>query len=244
VFRRRARRPASFADADADLLGVLGDLEGAVNYTAWILDEFGPLLRGEILEVGAGQGTYTQRLATRGPVTAVEPSAAQCDLLSARLGPDDRVTVICGDLTALDGHTEMFDTAVLTNVLEHIADDGQALDQLYRLLRPGGALCVWVPAFEFLYGPFDREIGHHRRYRKQALRRLAESHGFEVTQVTYANLPGWMAWLLIVRLLRRRPTAGSLASTYDTRVVPTVRRIESRRRPPFGQSILLTAIKR
>ncbi len=242
MFRRsRPRRPASFDEADAGLLDVLGDLEGAVNYTTWILDEFAPCLGGKILEVGAGQGTYTQRLAAYGPVTALEPSAAQCDVLRHRLTQHDPVTVVCGDLSALDGQSEVFDAVVLTNVLEHIADDHEALEQLHRLLRPGGRLCIWVPAFELLYGPFDRDIGHHRRYRKQPLRRLVETHGFEVTQVTYANLPGWMAWLMIVRLLKRRPTAGRLATTYDQHVIPTVRRIESRIRPPFGQSILLTA---
>jgi SAM-dependent methyltransferase len=235
------RRPAAFAEADAGLLAVLGDLEGAVNYTEWILDSFGDALRHPLIEVGAGQGTYTARLAENGPVTALEPSEAQSEVLRDRVGDRAGIDVVCGGLESVEHANDAYASAVLINVLEHIEDDDDALRRLFALLSPGGALCLWVPAFEFLYGPFDNEIGHYRRYRLRDLRAKVERHGFHVERARYANLPGWFAWLLIVRLLRRRPTAGALAEIYDRRLVPLIRRVERVVRPPFGQSVLLVA---
>lgn len=236
------RRPASFEQADAGLTEVLADLEGAEQYTDWIISLFAPHLRGRILEVGAGQGTYSARLATFGEVVAVEPSTAQCDVLRQRLDGVAATSVINGDLSAVPT-TTTFDAIVMINVLEHIPDDRDALRQCAELLSPGGRLLVWVPAFEALYGRFDHEIGHHRRYRRRPLDALVTGSGLRVDTLRHANLPGFFAWWLIVRVLRRRPTSGGLAHFYDRRLVPLIRRIEARVTPPFGQSLVLIARK-
>jgi hypothetical protein len=132
----------------------------------------------------------------------------------------------------------------MINVLEHIEDDVAALQRCAELLNPGGTMCIWVPAYELLYSRFDHEIGHFRRYRKQELVDRMRSAGFEVTTAHYANLPGFFAWLLIVRLVGRRPTSGRLATVYDRHFVPLIRRVESRLRPPFGQSLFAVGVRR
>jgi SAM-dependent methyltransferase len=244
-FRRRPvqpRTPASFDDADAGLLDVLAELEGTENYTNWVLSLCSPHLAGAILEVGAGQGTYTEQLSEHGKVTALEPSNAQADRLRRRLGGSATICVVHGDLSAIDPGTR-FDSVVLINVLEHIPDDVDALSAIAARLNPGGRLILWVPAFECLYGPFDRQIGHYRRYRRRQLIRRVEASGLRVTTSHYCNLPGFFAWALVVRLLKQRPTSGRLANVYDRAVVPAVRRVEGVVRPPFGQSVFLVAIK-
>jgi SAM-dependent methyltransferase len=236
------RRPASFEQADAGLTGVLADLEGAEQYTDWIISLFAPHLRGRILEVGAGQGTYSARLAAFGEVVAVEPSTAQCDVLGERLAGVAGTTVINGDLADVPA-APTFDAIVMINVLEHIPDDADAVRRCADLLSPGGHLLVWVPAFEALYGRFDHEIGHYRRYRRRPLHTLITSSNLRVDTLRHANLPGFFAWWLVVRVLRRRPTSGGLAGFYDRRLVPLIRRVEGRVTPPFGQSLLLIASK-
>jgi SAM-dependent methyltransferase len=236
------RRPATFEQADAGLTSVLADLEGAEQYTDWIISLFAPHLRGRILEVGAGQGTYSARLAAFGDVVAVEPSTAQCDVLRERLAGVAGTSVINGDLAAVPS-APTFDSIVMINVLEHIPDDHDALRRCAELLSPGGHLLVWVPAFEALYGRFDHEIGHYRRYRRRPLRTLVTQSGLQIDTLRHANLPGFFAWWLIVRVLHRRPTSGGLAGFYDRRLVPLIRRVEQRVTPPFGQSLLLVARK-
>jgi hypothetical protein len=129
-------------------------------------------------------------------------------------------------------------------VLEHIENDHAALDQLHEQLADDGRLCLWVPAFDLLYSDFDHELGHHRRYRKGELEKLVTEHGFDVLDARYTNFPGWFSWLLLVKLLRKRPTNPKLVATFDRLIVPPVAAIERRIRPPFGQSIFLAARRR
>ncbi|MFM7045993.1 MAG: class I SAM-dependent methyltransferase [Ilumatobacteraceae bacterium] len=238
--RTRRLVPAGFDDADRDLVDVLASLEGAVNYASWLAALIGPHARGRILEIGAGSGTITERLIPFGAVTALEPSAALAGSLRERLG--GQVAVVEGTLEQLGGH-ERFDTAVMVNVLEHLPDDADALRRLFGHLADEGRLVLWVPAFEALYGRFDQMIGHHRRYRRAELVDVCRNAGFDVIDCRYANLPGFFAWWLIVRVLRRVPTAGGLSTLYDRLAVPVIRRVERRLRMPFGQSLLLVAAR-
>jgi SAM-dependent methyltransferase len=238
--QRAARTPAEFDAADDSLRQVLADLEQSKHYTSWICDLIAPHISGRILEVGAGRGTYSPFFAERGHLTALEPSAAHCDALRERLAEYANSVVVNAPLegTAAPGS---YDTIVLINVLEHLPDDHRALGELYEALAPGGKMVLWVPAFEALYGSFDHRIGHFRRYRKRELLDLVHTVGFQQVTARYANLPGFFAWWVVVKVLRRTPTAGRLARIYDRFVVPVVRRVERIVRPPFGQSLLVVA---
>jgi SAM-dependent methyltransferase len=221
------RNPASFDEADEGLVAALQDLEQAENYSAWILELVSPHVSGRILEVGAGRGTYSTHFAERGKLTALEPSEAQSAALREQL-----------DGAVAPGS---YDTVILLNVLEHIPDDRQALHDIHNALAPGGKLILWVPAFEALYGDFDRRIGHYRRYRRDDLAATVRKVGFQTVNARYTNLPGFFAWWLVVRVLGKTPTVGRLTVVYDRVVVPVVRRVERRIRPPFGQSVMVVA---
>lgn len=237
---RLQRTPAAFEAADQGLLDVLENLERAKNYSAWILELIGPHISGRILEVGAGRGTYSGYFAEHGHLTALEPSEAHSVVLRERLKDHPSAAVITA---RLDGTLApgSYDTVVLLNVLEHIADDHQALGDIYESLAPGGKLVLWVPAFEALYSKFDHRIGHYRRYRKRELLALVHKVGFQTVTARYVNMPGFFAWWLFVRVLRRSPTSPHLASINDRYVVPVTRRFERIVRPPVGQSLLVVA---
>jgi SAM-dependent methyltransferase len=234
------RSPATFDAADQGLLDVLQDLENSKNYSAWILELIGPHVNGRILEVGAGRGTYSTYFADHGHLTALEPSKAHSTALRERLKDYPNVVVITAQLdgTAAPGS---YDTVVLLNVLEHIPDDHRALGDIYESLAPGGKMVLWVPAFESLYGKFDQRIGHYRRYRRNELLALVHKVGFQKVTAKYTNMPGFVAWWLIVRVLGRAPTAGGLAAIHDRFFVPVIRRVERFVKPPIGQSLLVVA---
>ncbi len=237
---RRERTAEAFAAADANLRGVLEDLEQSKKYSAWILDLIAPHVRGRILEVGAGRGTYSRYFAEHGHLTALEPSAANCAALRERLRGLSNAVVVNAQL---DGSAApgSYDTVVLLNVLEHIPDDHRALGDIYESLAPGGKMVLWVPAFEALYGTFDQRIGHYRRYRRNQLLGLVHNVGFQQVTARYANLPGFFAWWVVVRVLGRTPTGGHLASIYDRFFIPVIRRVERIVPPPIGQSLLVVA---
>ena len=127
---------------------------------------------------------------------------------------------------------------VASNVVEHIEDDVLALKGTHELLRPGGYVVVFVPAFNFALGKFDRIVGHFRRYTKKSIRQAYEAAGLEVVEVKYVNMPGLLTWFLAVKLLRMTPSDGILVKVFDRVITPVARKWETKRRVPFGQSVL------
>jgi len=224
---------------DQTLSSSLESLDNALNYRNWIFDLCAPHLGNSLLEIGAGHGTFTESFAELVTVCAVEPGADSGATLTQRFAGDENVEVVVGvadDVTATG-----FDAAVMVNVFEHIDDEVGTLETVKQRLQPDGRLILWVPAFMLLYSPFDRALGHHRRYRLRPLVELIEANGFEVIERRYANLPGWFSWLLLVRILRQEPTNQTMVQLFDRFIVPVVRWIETRVRVPFGQSIFLVA---
>jgi 2-polyprenyl-3-methyl-5-hydroxy-6-metoxy-1,4-benzoquinol methylase len=230
--------PVDSEESDAELASVLDSLGDADNYADWIYDLCEPHLGTEVLEIGAGHGELTQRLVPGRFVTATELSKRCVEELHAQYDGMANVEIRHAEIDAL-GRDRRYDSIVLVNVLEHIADDLAALRDLRALLKPGGRVIVFAPAFDGLYSDFDRKIGHHRRYRRSQLVTVADRAGFQLVESRYVNSLGAFAWWLFARRLRQTPTQGWSVKLYDRTVVPVLRRAETRRIPRFGQSVLL-----
>jgi glycosyltransferase involved in cell wall biosynthesis len=227
--------PAEFDDADDELADVLHSLEDAKNYTDWIYSLVEPHLGNEVLEIGAGHGELTDRLQRGRVVTATDLSTRSVDRLRTRFAQRPNVDIRLVDIAATTGR--LYDSVVLVNVLEHIDDDANALEKLRASLRPGGRVCVFVPAFEGLYSNFDQRIGHRRRYRQSQLVSVLDRAGFGIADARYINTVGAVAWWVVARQLGQVPTQHWSVSVYDRFVVPSLRKIESGRYPRFGQSL-------
>ena len=217
---------------------VLEALEGARNYNAWIASLVAPYLRDDPLEIGSGTGTYAQLWLDSGTarLTVSETEPALVDSLRERFADDARVSVRSLDLLAAP--PAQHSAVVALNVLEHIADDVAGLRAAAHLVRPGGAVVVFVPAFPFAMSRFDRAIGHYRRYTMKSARGALSAAGLVVQDVRYVNAPGLVAWTIGMRLLRMTPGEGVVLRSWDRAVVPVARRLEERWQPPFGQSVL------
>jgi 2-polyprenyl-3-methyl-5-hydroxy-6-metoxy-1,4-benzoquinol methylase len=219
-----------------------GALDKAVNYRAAVLGEFLEPLRGRVLEMGAGIGQFTPALLglpAVEEVVSIEPESRFCQTFRQH---HPRLRLIEGTLDSLGDDFE-WDAVVCINVLEHIRDDEAELAKCRRrLLRRRGHLCLFVPARQEIYGPLDRDFGHHRRYAKPELRRKLEQAGFEIVQLHYFNWIGYFAWWFSFRLLkRRRFNVGSIV-LFDRVIFPVVHGLERNLlRPPFGQSLVAIA---
>src|SRR5437870_3612852 len=113
----------------------------AARCNAWLLDRARPFLGARVLEVGAGIGTFTERLAQGREVVALEPDPALASHLRRNAPSAEVVQGEAGDAPAC-----LFDSIVCFNVLEHIADDRAALAAFSQRLRPGGHLLLLVPS--------------------------------------------------------------------------------------------------
>ncbi len=169
-------------------------------------------------------------------MTVSELDPAALDRLRGRFAGEPRVGVETIDLEQAPRREHS--AFVALNVLEHIADDRRALRGAASLVRPGGRVIVFVPAFPFAAGRFDRAIGHHRRYTKSTLTAAYEEAGLTMETIRYVNAPGLPAWFVSVRLLGSEPRDGVLLRLWDRGVIPVAKRVERFRPPPFGQSVL------
>jgi SAM-dependent methyltransferase len=225
--------------AEPDLqLRVLEALESARRYNRWIADLTLPFLGDDPVEIGSGIGVSAGLWLESGlpAITTTELDPDSLRRLHDRFDDDARVRVTTMDLEAApDGDHS---AVVALNVLEHIDDDSGALRGAARLVRPGGLIVIFVPAFSFAAGRFDRLIGHHRRYTIGTISRAFAEAELELESVRYVNAPGLVAWFLGVRVLGLVPRDGLLLRAWDRLVIPVARKLENRRTPPFGQSVL------
>jgi SAM-dependent methyltransferase len=140
----------------------------------------------ELLNVGAGQGTFSQLLDARGfEVTSVDPSPEAVELLRARVTG----TVLAAAAEALPFADASFDGAVLGEVLEHVEDDLAGLREVARVVRPGGVVAISVPANPDRFGSSDVWAGHFRRYTRAALLELCAGAGLDVERLRPWGFP-------------------------------------------------------
>jgi SAM-dependent methyltransferase len=204
--------------------------------------DFGP----RVLEVGAGIGTFSERLLATGAreLLLIEPEEACVSTLEARFGADPRVTVRAErlpdapSLRDRDGH---FDFALSQNVLEHIEDDEAAMAAMARAVRPGGRVMALVPAHPRLYGAIDQAFGHHRRYTRERLRAITEAAGLEVDRLYSFNALGLLGWWAKKRTGARQIGSSPLRA-YEALLrawAPIERRVDL----PAGLSVIVHARK-
>ena len=158
---------------------VLEGLATAVNHRRWFVELALPHLGDEPIEIGSGLGDYAMAWAPRfRHFTATEADAERLVVLKERLAGLSSVTV--RELLLPTEETASYTGAVSYNVLEHIEDHVGALRSMARLVRPGGAVVLIVPAFQFAMSPADVATGHVRRYTKATLGAAIEAAGGEV----------------------------------------------------------------
>jgi SAM-dependent methyltransferase len=225
-------------------LEALSDL-GA--YQQWIVDVFGSELRGKVIEVGAGSGHIAARYADQlERLVLVEPARNLYTKLESRFASKAHVRLLCGPLEAFsiaefERAGAPFDAALLVNVLEHIEHDLAMVRGLMPLLRPGGALLLFVPALPWLYGTLDESVHHFRRYTRTGLQKLVHDSGFQIEELHFFDLPGVLPWFLAGRVLRQRRFNGRAAKLYDRTVIPIAKAIERHVKPPMGKNLICVA---
>jgi SAM-dependent methyltransferase len=154
--------------------------------------------RPRILDVGCGTGANLLMLSKYGDAEGVDVS--EDALAFCRERGLEKVKLGAGEELPYEDGT--FDLVTAFDVVEHMDDDLAGLKEMRRVLRPGGRVLLFVPAFMFLWGLQDDVSNHRRRYRLPELRRVLEQAGFEVERTTYANITFFLPILFIRKLMR------------------------------------------
>jgi SAM-dependent methyltransferase len=132
--------------------------------------EFGSQLDGKLLDVGCGSQQYRKYL--------------HCDQYFGIEWSADKRPPVVADVTQIPFREAAFDSALCTEVLEHLPEPGHCLDEIHRVVKPGGSVFFTVPMTVHTHSePHD-----FYRYTEYGLRYLLDKHGFEV--VTLRRLGG------------------------------------------------------
>ena len=166
---------------------------------AEVLRRHAPPAPRRVLEIGCGTGGNLGMLGGFGPVTGVESSDVALDYCRRAGYP----RLFQGHLPDhLPPDLGESDWVCLLDVLEHMQDDTAALRACHRLIGPGGALIVTVPAYPWLWGPHDQLHHHERRYTRASLIAVAAKAGFEPALATYFNF--WLFPLAVAARVKDR----------------------------------------
>jgi SAM-dependent methyltransferase len=221
-----------------------------------------------LLDLGCGYGRHAYEGFRRGArVVACDlalPELAQVRALframvdAGEAPPSGMADAVVGDATRLPYPDATFDKIIASEVMEHIPNDTGALDELARVLKPGGTLAVTVPAWlaetvcwtlsDEYYAP-KAEGGHVRIYTESRLRSLMEGAGLEPGAAHLAHAlhtPYW--WLKCV--VGPRNDDFPLVKLYNKVLVwdiakaPALTRVTERLlNPVLGKSLVVYATK-
>ena len=208
-----------------------------------VLDKF---CRGKnVLDIGSGVGTLDLYLAQKGrQVTGIEISQRAVDIArqSQRLLGINKIKFIRGDFFQLKIR-EQFPFVICSEVLEHLSNEQQAINKIYRLIKPEGLLLITVPSQNApliklgAIKKFDQVSGHLRRYTLDSLRLLLEKNQFKViyTQKTEGLVRNSLYVFklnLVIKLANRFPLVSDLITWLDNLSLRL-----------FGESQIITVAK-
>ena len=148
----------------------------------WALKKYAPSMHS-FLDVGCGTGFILSQVAAAFPqanLLGSEMFSTGLKFATSRLVGVEFVQMDARHIPYIDefGAIGAFD------VIEHIEEDTDVLQQMYRALKPGGIMLLTVPQHQWLWSQVDEYSCHVRRYDAAELHRKVEGAGFVILRST------------------------------------------------------------
>lgn len=174
--------------------------KSAVNFNDWMYSEIVPFLSGDILEIGSGLGTFSDKIVRdffNNKIILSDINSGYLSSLKHKFKNFNNVNSI-----EFDWGTGRYDPSIKAdsifalNVLEHIEDDMLALENAYKILNDGGKLIILVPCHKFLFNSLDVTAAHFRRYSKKEINEKVGRTNFKVVEMKYFNFFSIFGWYI------------------------------------------------
>jgi len=207
---------------------ILANLQNARRFNKWMADTLRPWVGDRVLELGAGIGTLTGQFIPRDLYVASDINPQYLRYLKSYAMGKPYLHVAKVDAGRSDDFVSFvgaFDTVLMVNVLEHVADEQLALHNVHAALAPGGRAVILVPQHPELFNSLDVALEHRERYTASGLRDSLERADFQVERVFDFNrtaVPGW--WFNGSVLRRKRFTRVQLKILEV--MIPLIRRFD------------------
>jgi len=213
------------------------------SYNKALVKALAPHFGDCILEVGAGIGNLSRFLPKKERLIVAESDPEFLSILHTAFKDNSQVDVVNLDLNDQNDSNVLepgvCDTILALNVLEFQDNDLEALSRLRPLLKPGGKLLAMVPQHEKLFGPYDEQLGHRRRYSKESLGQTLTEAGFTVECFENFNSFAMIGWGLRAKLAPHKKMTRKLIKFHDF-LTPLLWRMERALGLP-GLSLIVVA---
>ncbi len=141
--------------------------------------------RPRVVDIGCGTGANLAALAGDYDCAGIDTSAEAIALARERFA---HIDFVCGFAPHdIADRLARADVVLLTDVLEHVADDRGLLAGIVAALQPGAQLLLTVPANMRLWSLHDEAFGHFRRYDAAGLATVWDGLPVETRMLSYFN---------------------------------------------------------
>lgn len=153
------------------------------NIVLSYLKKYSKVKHGLLLDVGFGTGFLLEKLKSDWKTFGIDNSkfavamAQQRGLKNIKLASADKIPF----------PANFFDAILVLDVLEHIKNELPVLEEIRRVLKPGGIVVFNNPAYQFLWSYHDETAKHFRRYTTSEFSSKLQKSGFQILKLTYIN---------------------------------------------------------
>ena len=206
------------------------------NYNGYTFNLIYQNISGEnILDFGSGYGVFCEYMIKKGNKIDGFEINKNAFLESKKRG--------INTYSELNKINKKYDTITSSNVLEHIEDDINAINEMRSLLVNKGILVLYLPASEIVWTKMDDDVNHHRRYSKKDLHSKLKSANFEILESRYVDFIGWFT-LIIFKILKVQPKFNKkLIIFYDKVFFKFLKYLDIIFKNLIGKNILVVAKK-
>ncbi len=161
-----------------------------IKYCLAIIKKY---IKGDILEVGAGCGSFTRNYYNDSikNITLTETDEKNILNLKENFKNFKNIKIFGKSIEKIE---KKFDSILYFHVLEHIENDLKEIEEAKKRLNKGGHLIIIVPAHQKIYGNLDKAVGHFRRYEKDFFSK--DLNGLELINLKFLDTIGYFLYFI------------------------------------------------